>query len=53
MKTVLTTSAFIGAWSLAENVNNILPGWLVAAGSIAAILAIPVGLFLIVRKVAR
>lgn len=53
MKTALITAAFIGAWSFAENVNNILPGWLVAAGSIAAILAIPVGLFLIIRKVAR
>lgn len=53
MKTALITAAFIGAWSLAENVNNILPGWLVSAISIAAILAIPVGLFLIIRKVAR
>lgn len=53
MKTALTVTAFIGAWSFAENVNTILPGWLVAAGSIAAILTIPVGLFLIVRKMAR
>lgn len=53
MKTALTVTGFIGAWSFAENVNNILPGWLVAAGSIAVILAIPVTLFFIIRKVAR
>jgi hypothetical protein len=53
MRSLLITAAFVGAWSFAENVNNILPAWLVATGSIAAILAIPVGLFFIIRKVAR
>lgn len=53
MRNLLITAAFFGAWFLAENANNILPGWLVSAMSIAFILAIPVGLFLIIRKVAR
>lgn len=53
MKTTLVAAAFIGAYAIADNINNILPGWLIAAGSITIILSIPVALFAIIRKVAR